>query len=43
MTRWIAVPVCPECGGDRVMEPDEDGDFVCPECDEVVETEDDDY
>jgi len=34
MLRWIAVPICPECG--EVMIPDE-GDYVCSECDELIE------
>jgi len=40
MTKWIAVPICPECEGERVMEPDEDGNYVCPQCDELIEGED---
>jgi len=38
MTRWIAVPICPEC--EEVMAPDE-GNYVCPECDEIIEGEED--
>lgn len=38
MTQWIAVPICSDC--DQVMPPDEDGDYVCPECDEYFEGED---
>jgi len=39
MAKWIAVPICPDC--DEVMTPDEDGDFECPECGDVIENEDD--
>jgi len=38
MPRWIAVPICPEC--EEVMMPDE-GDYVCQECDELIEGEGD--
>ena len=37
MTRWMAVPICEDC--DEVMPPDEEGDFVCPECEEYIENE----
>jgi len=37
MTRWIAVPICSDC--DVVMPPDNEGDFVCPECEEYIESE----
>jgi len=29
--------MCPDC--DEVMIPDEDGDFVCPTCNECIENE----
>ncbi len=38
MTQWIAVPVCSSC--DEAMPPDDEGDFVCPACDEYIESED---
>lgn len=37
MVRWIAVPKCPSC--DEIMTPNDDGDFECVECDEIVESE----
>jgi len=40
MARWTAVPICPDC--DKIMPPNEDGDFECVECDEIIESEDDD-
>jgi len=40
MTRWIGVPICDDCN--EPMPPDEDGDFVCPECDEYMEGGEDD-
>ncbi len=40
MASWIAVPICSDC--DEVMAPDEDGDFECPECGEIIENEEDD-
>ena len=30
--------MCPDC--DVVMIPDDEGNFVCPECDESIESED---
>ena len=35
MSKWIAVPICPDC--DEVMTPDENGDY---ECGEIIESED---
>ena len=40
MSKWIAVPICPDC--DEVMTPDENGDYECPECGEIIENEDKD-
>jgi len=30
--------MCSDC--DEAMTPDDEGDFVCPQCDEVIESED---
>ena len=40
MSRWIAVPICSDC--DEVMTPDENGDYECPECGEIIENEEED-
>ena len=34
MPRWISVPACPECGD--IMREDDDGDFVCVDCEHVI-------
>jgi len=40
MPSWIAVPICSDC--DEAMTPDENGDYECPECGEIIENEEED-
>ena len=36
----ISISICLE--SDEVMTPDEDGNFECPECGDIIENEEDD-
>jgi len=36
MAVWIAVPICADCK--VAMLPDGEGNFVCPDCEEYIES-----